>query len=376
MTRSITATSQTQINSNTNTTPVNTHSSSRENSLSSIASSVVHKNTFITILSSFYQRIVEIFSKIKEKLKYCFKCCFRRPIPPPVSVTMPNPSITTLLQQTYWRLGNNKWKEGIDGRYHHFGREVFDRGLHKGAVEPGFLQSLFNAYAFVSDHLGERITSRFYLDLHGALCAHFDGERTGTLMGPEKVGVFRNHDDALSWTIRNPFSMENEAVQEFYALEADLCGRLNITSTQEALGWFSYEGAGNNWIRVPYNQLPPQGVTVAMNFRPVPRAEVERFFTLFINDFYEEIERAHDDRNAKLTACARLSQRLEWLHPTRDGSGRLDMAILNKVLTEYGFHPFISDYPWRNETWPLARWTTYLDECLTAWEHEPADPIS
>jgi len=364
-------------NSSTDTAP-SINSSIHLSSLSSRATQ--KKNIFSQFFSALYGRVVGIFSYVKDKLKHCFYC-FRKQ-PAPVTATMPNFANLTPLQQTYWRLGGSKWKEAIDGRYHHLGPDVFDRGTHQGTIEPGYLQGVLNSFNFVNAHLGERITLDFYLDLHRVLCSHFRGEANGTLMGPEKVGVFRNSDDYISWNIRGNFQLRNEALQEYYDFELELRRRFNL-DTNEVLGWLWYYTDPNNpdprivnqWENVPFGKFPPDDALVTMRYRTMSRAEVGRFMQFFIDDFYQEIERAQDDQDAKLTAIARFSKRVEWLHPTRDGSGRTDMAILNKVLTEHGFHPTFLAYPWFDITLPLAGWKAYLQEGLALWEQENPTPL-
>ena len=345
-------------------------------SSSSIASSLDgNRSSLKSLFFTVWNRALNCFAYLK-RLFFRYFPCFRRPISySALSMAMPNPSTATALQQIYWRLARNKWKEGIDGCYHRLGPGVFDEGLHGGPVEPGYLRSLLNSFTFVSDHLEERLTTGFYLDLHRVLCSHFRGLATETLMGQEKVGVFRDSNDGLQWTIRNPYIFTNEAVQEYYAFEQELRQHFSL-STDEALGYLTYQDPHNrnSSIGIPYGQLPPQGVCVTLKYRVMPREEVANFMQFFIEAFYQEIERVQGDEEAKLTAIARFSQRLEWLHPTKDGSGRTDMAVLNKLLTEHGFHPAIIDHPWNDVTLPLASWKAYLRESLNKWERE--QPVS
>jgi hypothetical protein len=61
-------------------------------------------------------------------------------------------------QQIFWGLGDNFWKQMIDGKFHQFGPMVFDEGLHKGPKEPGFFASLKEGCTFASEHLTEKLT--------------------------------------------------------------------------------------------------------------------------------------------------------------------------------------------------------------------------
>src|SRR5690349_8777594 len=90
---------------------------------------------------------------------------------------------------TFWGLGDNYWMQMIDGKYHQFGPEVFDKALHGKVAEPGFLASLKAGFQYASDSIGEPLTTDFYKNLHKTLCAHFKGEETNTEMSSENTGV-------------------------------------------------------------------------------------------------------------------------------------------------------------------------------------------
>ena len=46
------------------------------------------------------------------------------------------------MYQMYYGLGDNWWKQIINGKAHEYGKDVFDQGLHGGSVEPGFLNGI------------------------------------------------------------------------------------------------------------------------------------------------------------------------------------------------------------------------------------------
>ena len=82
--------------------------------------------------------------------------------------------------------------------------------------------------------------------------------------------------------------------------------------------------------------------TTKLTYKPMSREQIRRIFNKFLNEFYQEIGSAQTP-DQKLWAIAKLQQRLEWLHPVRDGTARTSMSLMNKFLTDYGFHPAILD---------------------------------
>ena len=68
-------------------------------------------------------------------------------------------------------------------------------------------------------------------------------------------------------------------------------------------------------------------------------------------------------------AICKYVKYLDWLHPPRDGSGRtVIFGILNKILSENGFHPVLLEYPYITDCVSLQKWTEYVKEGLLAWE--------
>jgi Fic/DOC family len=257
------------------------------------------------------------------------------------------------LRNLYWGLGKEgKWRECIDGRYHHLGKHVFDTGAHKGTVEPGFIASMEQSFPYVEKKLGQKIDSDWYLGLHKLTCAHFNGDPTVYLMGQEKVGVFRNTEDNIHCGLNGAYSVSTEAKAEFDALDAELKRELGA---DYGLGTMTYTS--------------PLRLDVSMAYKPMSRDQVKRVFDRFLNAFYAEVEGTASP-DAKLLAIARLHQRLEWLHPVRDGTARTSTDLLNKHLTDYGFHPAILEYPHVSSSYTLQQWKEYLKNGLLKWELE------
>jgi hypothetical protein len=259
------------------------------------------------------------------------------------------------LDKLYWGLGReNKWMECIDGRYHHLGKDVFDRGTHHGTVEPGFLSSMENAFTFVNGFLNSKIDSDWYLLLHKRTCAHFNGDPNIYLMGQEKVGVFRASDDPISCGLSGIHAVTAEARVEFQALDQALKTEFGD----------SY-GLGE----MVYTDFTRQ--TTSLKYKVMSRDQIRRIFNKFLNEFYQEIGKARTPDH-KLWAIAKLHQRLEWLHPVKDGTSRTSIALMNKFLTDYGFHPALLEYPHVSSSYGLKQWKQYLQNGLLKWEEQNA----
>jgi hypothetical protein len=248
----------------------------------------------------------------------------------------------------YNLLGDEKWKECIDGIYHSFGKNVFDLGLHRRETEPGFLASMLDVFQFLPDNYSRRVDASFYLDLHKVACSHFDGANTQTLIGQEKVGVFR--EESVKAILPSPhYSVSPEAMAAFSELNKVIA---TILGPSFCLGnIFISSWVPLQWT-IYYNQMTSE--------------QIEIVFNLFLSEFYTEINTATND-DEKLIAIAKLIQHLEWLHPPKDGCGRTDTALLNFLLTKYGFNPVLLDYPYISTCRGLIEWTSWLKKGMEEW---------
>ncbi|MFI4957322.1 MAG: Fic family protein [Gammaproteobacteria bacterium] len=127
------------------------------------------------------------------------------------------PYSTEQMQETYWSLGDQWWKQIIDGDCHEFGPEVFDKGLHSGAVEPGFLKSLYNGMLYASDELGKPLSIEFYKTLHQQLCNHFAGDANDTLMSSEGTGKYRTKNVKSDFALK--YCMDAEMLHHYLCVE-------------------------------------------------------------------------------------------------------------------------------------------------------------
>jgi hypothetical protein len=302
------------------------------------------------------QKIAEVWKQFSDWISSCFTkirdSIFGAPVKP---YPLINQNLSAdALNRIYWGLGReNKWMECIDGRYHHLGTKyVFDRGLHRGTTEPGFIQSMERSFEFAQNYLNQRVDANWYLQLHRHTCSHFNGDTTVFLMGQEKVGVFRSDDghDGICCALCPPdYTTTPEARAEFAALDQDLRREFGETY-----------GLGT----MTYNEVTQR---CDVSYKTMSRAQITRIFNKFLTEFYQEVDRTATP-DQKLWAIARLQQRLEWLHPVKDGTARTSTVLMNKNLTDFGFHPAILEYPHRSSSLSLAQWKQYLQDGLLKWE--------
>jgi hypothetical protein len=244
--------------------------------------------------------------------------------------------------------------ECIDGRYHHLGRDTFDRGTHGGTVEPGFIGSMEQSFHLIHHCIGCGIDADWYLFLHQYTCAHFNGNPAVFLMGQEKVGAFRTSDDSICCYLSGTYALTSEARTEFQALDQALKRELGDSY---GLGGFV---ATDSFQK-----------TICLNYKTMSAEQVRHIFNKFLNEFYQEIRKATTP-DLRLWAIARFHQRLEWLHPVKDGTARTSTVVMNKLLTDYGFHPAILEYPHVSTSYGLVQWKRYLQEGLLKWEQQRA----
>ena len=256
------------------------------------------------------------------------------------------------LRRVYWGLGEkNKWMEYIDGTFHRLGKDVFDQGLHGHTVEPGFAESMDSAVHFIDQSLFEKVNDVWYLRLHKHTCAHFNGDPRVFLMGQERVGVFRGDDEEqIHCTLAPPYyETTREGRDEFAALDLQIKKEV---------------GSGCGLGEMIYDS--PTSRT-CINYKVMRRWQVQNVFNYFLYDFHIEIDQARTS-DERLCAIAKLHQRLEWLHPVCDGTSRTNIALMNRHLTEYGFHPAILEFPHVSSCYGLRQWKQYLHKGLIAWE--------
>lgn len=248
------------------------------------------------------------------------------------------------MRERYNGLGCYKWKECIDFDHQQFGERVYDEGLHGKQTESGFLQSMKNAFSYIEQTLQQPVTPAWYVELHRIACDHFNGAKDNTLIERGKVGLFRDESDKLCFNCTGYYTLTERGIAELE--ESGLGKAIKIKEEKGCCFW-------------------PNGIA----YRPMSSEEVHERLQSFIHVYYAELARAETPEK-KLVAIARFIQKLEWLHPVIDGTGRCDIAILNKLLTEVGFHPVLLNLPYASSTQGLNEWIEHLKKGLLNWEIE------
>lgn len=92
----------------------------------------------------------------------------------------------------FWGLKDDWWKQIYDGKHHQHGPEVFDKGLHKRTVEPGYYASIKKACEYASTELGKPPTIELYKTIHSIACSHFESvSREAINVDPNNREQFR-----------------------------------------------------------------------------------------------------------------------------------------------------------------------------------------
>lgn len=229
----------------------------------------------------------------------------------------PSLQSVTLQREIYWALGDQKWKEYVDGQYHQYGRNVFATAAHGGSQELGYVDSQERAAIYVSDTLGQKLTPRMYLRIHSLVAGHFTGDDNNVCMSANNVGVFRRDYTSIQF---NCGPISPEGLSEIATIEPSL---------------FIMEESTSGEYTFLYTERTSE--------------DVEQIFNQFTNDYYREIAQASTD-DEKLQAIAWFYKKIELLHPVWDGSGRTDYAVLQKLLVENGFTPTIMHDPNKDPT--------------------------
>jgi hypothetical protein len=248
-------------------------------------------------------------------------------------------------------LGENWWMQIIDGKWHmtrhNLGPLVFDQGLHKGEIEPGFFSSIENAHKFALAHLTEKTTVDFYLNVHKLACAHFK----------KNAEDYRNKwvDNSSSVTSIPSCEDWDTRCAEISNHIKTLCDKLNI---KNPFAWIEKHG---DKISVFHEDTDLFGDE--HNFQEQIRVVTERL----LNDYHENIASAKD-ADQKLKTIAFLHQMLEWFHPFNDGTTRTNLILLEKHLTENGFTPAIFFDPNWSLFLSFNDWLEYLKLGMSLWQ--------
>jgi hypothetical protein len=225
------------------------------------------------------------------------------------------------------------------------------------------------AWGYVAAECLGKVTSvEMYLKVHALACQHFT-DTSGTHMGAKHIGTFRGMDDMQLWT--HGFG-QNAASHA--AVEEGRLFEINGRRVVEVL------------IKETGAKLRAQGYeNVSFGTLAMSEADVRAGVEWILQAYYQEIAAAPcsgtdpasvEGREARVRVNARMFHRLDYLHPTQDGSGRVHILLLNKHLTECGLHPVIMHDP----NFPIGASEDELTEAvckgLTNWKEQSASVVS
>jgi hypothetical protein len=93
---------------------------------------------------------------------------------------------------TFWSMGDNWWRQIIDGKHQKHGCMVFDLGLHGGHIEPGYLGGVKNGSHYFLDNFHKGFSINLYKETHHISCAHFSKkEGNGIICDQYEIDHFR-----------------------------------------------------------------------------------------------------------------------------------------------------------------------------------------
>jgi hypothetical protein len=240
-------------------------------------------------------------------------------------------------------LKEEKWRECIDGVHASYGKHVYNQGLHRGGTidaEPFYIESMMNAVDHIAKNADQKLNVDFYLKVHSLACEHFSHPRAEnfTICLPEEIGKFRKI--RVFMLISPKKALQPKVIKELDDLDKKVHAAYFETKEEKQCG---------------------------LIYRPCHSdEEMMRRFTFVLNEYHQQIIDCHTP-DEKLHVIAKFYQHCQWLHTTTDGCGRLDVAILNMLLTQNGFHPVILDYPYMSSTHPLSEWIQCLKQGLDQW---------
>jgi len=329
-------------------------------------------------------------------------------------------------EKIFWGLGDDWWKQIIDKPQHKFGPEVFDRGLHKGRVEPGYLNGIKEASSFATQFIGKENSVALYKEIHKHACQHFDSDRSkGVLVSSEKVGQFSRLEDGIKTEFKFKTFDPDYTYLYFYNLYSDPRFKIDVDFIEKmypgkSLDFNNVEKRKENALRLeeskdkwekrilvvnseiskiseeiglnkPYATLTiyAEG-EILVSYRHLSQEELEKSVEALFDQFNKKALVLQNDLKKKLEnsnsedimqvqkqyetdirhCIAKLFQALEWLHPFPDGQGRTDLILLAKLLTDYGLHPVILEQPYASSIFPFEEWDSQLVTGLDNWANE------
>jgi hypothetical protein len=221
-----------------------------------------------------------------------------------------------LLQRDYWKLF-------IDPRYHSLGKEVFDKGLHHGEVEPGYLNSMQGGLILLCYGINEMSKpeseqhfdrSNLFLSLHRALMQHHKSV--------ESLLTRDAFNEEITIHLNAPRIPLSEAVT---VLEEIKRTTTNLHFTPDALEYYS-----------GITTQLEKGLSLVLE--PISKLELAEHLTRISTNLTTGLAKASLPEEQR-DAVAAYHQALERTHPFRDGNSRTDILMLQFELILAGQNP-------------------------------------
>lgn len=245
-----------------------------------------------------------------------------------VSITPLTSTIKSkVLIEQFCALGSEKWREYIDFKLHDKGKTAIDEGQGPEGLREAFSENMDRGVEFATEYLGQGLTLAFYFELFRYCAGH---------LKKKKECRYRQRGDRI--TLGTDVRMSEAAVEELRSQSGAMKGVNDLTREQG-------------------------GDVISMNFPDVMPDLIERLF----GEFHLELGAAKDELEKRLLAIARLIQNLERLHPFRNANGRTNILLMNKLLTEWGFHPAILDDPNEAPFLSVTEWRDKIRKGMFRW---------
>lgn len=256
------------------------------------------------------------------------------------------------------------WKLGTDARDHSYGRSVYDEGLHRrihiGMQEPGYMDGMETALAFVLRSADVDLTTDFIGQVHRIACyfSELPDAQDHQQFYPSHAGYLR---------ILNDFTSEQgirEVAEWGVWKDPNFClygdsATLNSNNVTEFLA-----------------QLEEKKKLVMGRDGSQNTGE---YIGEYIQKYNQWMTEAGDDENKKLIAIAKLCRLIDCSHPFADGNIRtvrllmLMLMIRNNLTPTMMMDPNIMDGYHSSEIVRAIKegQHTYELECLLAKNDEP-----
>ncbi|HYO16718.1 MAG TPA: Fic family protein [Thermoanaerobaculia bacterium] len=229
-------------------------------------------------------------------------------------------------QAIYDTLGpEDKWREHIDGRHQHHGKNVYVKGFHGRRPDPEYNKRMMEADRYVSSTFGRQFNVEDYLELRKRIAKPGD-------MGayPRKGELALRYDEFLD-PISTLSSEKDPYVKKF---DPD------------------------------YEHPETQEHSAAVVLRDVedPIGEIDSV----LGGHYKSIDEAESEDD-KMEVIARTHRQLENLHPFVDYNSRTNRLVLNRLLAEQNLPPTILHNPLDVHRMSSTKWIEQIKKGQKDW---------